>query len=79
MLPNSNIAAPNWDEWQSGAVAADILKVHQANLAAYVTTYQIGKQKIAGRWVYNRYDCEAAAPKIAAKRAARAAAQSVTP
>ena len=75
MLPTSNINAPNWDDWVNAADGSRILDSHQANFQAYTVTYKIGKQRIAGRWVYNRFDCEAAAVKIAAKRAERAARQ----
>ena len=87
MLPNTPIAAPNWDDWVNAADGSRITKDYPSNFRSTVITHKIKSQLIAGRWLYYRPDCEAAAVKIAAMRAERAAkaaakaaaAQSVSP
>jgi hypothetical protein len=71
MLPDANVAAPDWDNLVGRNQGAAIVGVHPPNFYQVVLRYRIGNQLIAGRMVYYKPDCEAAAVKIAAMRAAR--------
>lgn len=81
-LSTATINAPCWEDWWSGAELARKASVSPNDVAQLVLNYRITRQRIAGRWVYNRYDCEDAIVKINAMRAERAAkqaTQSVSP
>lgn len=75
MLPDAPIQAPNFDDWVTQAQAKDIVGVLQPHFLDVVKKYRIAHQIMFGRWVYHKGDCEAAAIKVAAMRAERAAKQ----
>lgn len=73
MLPDSIIQAPNLDEWLTRAEAAAAMKIHVSATNDAVVKYRIVYQRMFGRTVYNRDDCERAAEAIAQMRAEREA------